>query len=327
MDNSSSSISSAPSLPEAPQLSSSKKGQDKRMKNAEIKSQYDLSKYQNDYNYWEWQQQNAYNTPAAQMQRFTDAGLNPNLVYGQGNNGNASSMHEAASPANGVSQAFSHQIQLQQLQLQKLNMVSDILQKGANTAATLNQLRSEVPQSSYMSNYYRGLDPKMASFVFNANNRLQIPKIENERDYESAKQLFGVDSKGNPVEFEIDSNGNRHAVPLDISRRDNPIDLNQLKAITQGVNDVASSSLATINASHQDELLNSKLRLQNANAVLFGANSRNADLTSSLIGANTENAEAANYSYKQIMNSNLPISVKIFLMKLLGTNIGVSKKF
>lgn len=37
-----------------------------------------------------WNMQNAYNTPAAQMQRFKDAGLNPNLIYGQGNSGNAS---------------------------------------------------------------------------------------------------------------------------------------------------------------------------------------------------------------------------------------------
>lgn len=32
-----------------------------------------------------------YNTPAMQMQRFKDAGLNPNLIYGQGNPGNMSS--------------------------------------------------------------------------------------------------------------------------------------------------------------------------------------------------------------------------------------------
>lgn len=31
-----------------------------------------------------WQMQNAYNDPAAQMQRLKDAGLNPNLVYGNG---------------------------------------------------------------------------------------------------------------------------------------------------------------------------------------------------------------------------------------------------
>jgi hypothetical protein len=36
-----------------------------------------------------WNRQNAYNTPAKQMQRLKDAGLNPALMYGQGNVGNA----------------------------------------------------------------------------------------------------------------------------------------------------------------------------------------------------------------------------------------------
>lgn len=37
-----------------------------------------------------WNMQNEYNSPQAQMQRFQAAGLNPNLIYGQGNAGNAS---------------------------------------------------------------------------------------------------------------------------------------------------------------------------------------------------------------------------------------------
>lgn len=36
-----------------------------------------------------WNMQNAYNSPQAQMERFKAAGLNPNLIYGQGNSGNA----------------------------------------------------------------------------------------------------------------------------------------------------------------------------------------------------------------------------------------------
>lgn len=38
------------------------------------------------------QQQNEYNTPVAQMQRYAQAGLNPNLVYSQGNPGNQTSI-------------------------------------------------------------------------------------------------------------------------------------------------------------------------------------------------------------------------------------------
>ena len=32
----------------------------------------------------DWNMQNAYNSPEQQMQRLRDAGLNPNLVYGNG---------------------------------------------------------------------------------------------------------------------------------------------------------------------------------------------------------------------------------------------------
>ena len=36
-----------------------------------------------------WNMQNEYNKPINQMARFNEAGLNPNLIYGQGNAGNA----------------------------------------------------------------------------------------------------------------------------------------------------------------------------------------------------------------------------------------------
>lgn len=43
-----------------------------------------------------WNRQNEYNTPQAQMQRFTNAGLNPHLIYGQGSSGLASAPPEYA---------------------------------------------------------------------------------------------------------------------------------------------------------------------------------------------------------------------------------------
>lgn len=48
-----------------------------------------MAEYQYGRDLHMWNLQNAYNTPAAQMQRFKDAGLNPNMIYGQGNPGNA----------------------------------------------------------------------------------------------------------------------------------------------------------------------------------------------------------------------------------------------
>lgn len=49
----------------------------------------DMQKDQQQYNKDMWNAQNAYNTPQAQMERYRQAGLNPNLLYGQPNPGNA----------------------------------------------------------------------------------------------------------------------------------------------------------------------------------------------------------------------------------------------
>lgn len=43
-----------------------------------------------------WQMENEYNSPAAQMQRYQEAGLNPNLIYGTGS---ASAGNASAAPA------------------------------------------------------------------------------------------------------------------------------------------------------------------------------------------------------------------------------------
>lgn len=49
---------------------------------------------QNELNMQMWNMQNEYNSPIAQMQRYEDAGLNSNLIYGSVSSGNASSAPE-----------------------------------------------------------------------------------------------------------------------------------------------------------------------------------------------------------------------------------------
>lgn len=49
-----------------------------------------LARTQNQWNLEQWQRENDYNSPTAQMARFRAAGLNPNLVYGQMSNGASS---------------------------------------------------------------------------------------------------------------------------------------------------------------------------------------------------------------------------------------------
>lgn len=58
----------------------------------------ELAKYNWEQQKEMWNAQNAYNTPSAQMSRYRDAGLNPNLIYGQGSNGNSTSIPTPATP-------------------------------------------------------------------------------------------------------------------------------------------------------------------------------------------------------------------------------------
>ena len=60
--------------------------------------QKNLASQQNQYNIDMWKMQAEYNSPQAQMQRFQEAGLNPNLIYGQGNNGNMSQPPQMVTP-------------------------------------------------------------------------------------------------------------------------------------------------------------------------------------------------------------------------------------
>lgn len=49
-----------------------------------------LAKQQNQWNLEQWNRENAYNDPSAQMERLRTAGLNPDLVYGSGSAANIS---------------------------------------------------------------------------------------------------------------------------------------------------------------------------------------------------------------------------------------------
>ena len=59
-----------------------------------------IAKYQNAWNLEQWYRENAYNLPTAQMARLKAAGLNPNLVYGNGGASTSSAPSPRAAAAN-----------------------------------------------------------------------------------------------------------------------------------------------------------------------------------------------------------------------------------
>lgn len=107
-------------------------------------AQMDLAKYQADRNYELWQHNNEYNTPVAQMQRYQEAGLNPNLIYGNG----SASAGNSASPAQGFDAPRliapkvdnSYIANATQLFMQGLNQVAAYKKASSETALNYQNL-------------------------------------------------------------------------------------------------------------------------------------------------------------------------------------------
>lgn len=86
--------------------------------------------------------QNAYNSPKAQMQRYADAGLNPYLIYGNGQSsaGNQSQIGTYQSGADAFNSLMSFGLQLPQLQQDLKESEARI----ANMAAQNDEIRANV---------------------------------------------------------------------------------------------------------------------------------------------------------------------------------------
>ena len=79
----------------------------------------------------QWERENAYNSPTAQMERFKAAGLNPDLIYGQQNTaGSAQAMNDLSQP-NDISSAFTRGVQ------------ADLSNRMAESQIMLNQSAAE----------------------------------------------------------------------------------------------------------------------------------------------------------------------------------------
>lgn len=101
------------------------------------KSRRRESREQRKWNEDMWNKQNAYNTPAMQMERLKKAGLNPALMYGQGNVGNAEKVQGYQQPQTenigaNVAQAAAAGTQVDMLQEHKAVLRAEAIQKLAN---------------------------------------------------------------------------------------------------------------------------------------------------------------------------------------------------
>lgn len=113
------------------------------------RGQMELAKYQNEWNLAQWERENAYNHPMQQMQRYREAGLNPNLIYGQ-QNLSASSPSAATPDLKPVPRNKGLANFLEKLNVQNIMMDIDLKE------AQMNLLNSQ-------SGYYQEQQGKVAS--------------------------------------------------------------------------------------------------------------------------------------------------------------------
>lgn len=148
-----------------------------------------------------WNLQNEYNSPAAQMKRYQDAGLNPNLVYGQGTPGNAQNSPtynpaqavkaKAINPAQMIAPRFDFN------PLEAYYMIAQTNQVNAQTRSieqtnSINEAtkQSKILQELYTAQYKKGMitaqeyENKIKEIAYNVENALQNDRI-NQGQYQS----------------------------------------------------------------------------------------------------------------------------------------------
>lgn len=112
-----------------------------------------------------WNKQNEYNSPSAQMSRLKAAGLNPNLMYGQGSTGNASSAprYEAPSVTPNVQPFQLPQITLIET-IQKLMQNAESIRNARKSGDLLSARTTNTEVDSSLKSYN-----SIASFIKSKN--------------------------------------------------------------------------------------------------------------------------------------------------------------
>ena len=126
----------------------------------------------------DWNRNNEYNSPKAQMQRFTDAGLNPNLIYGQMTQSPSIKTPEASTP-NLERPKFdmTHDIQMVQ-QIKQSNAQTNLINQQAKASAEDAALKAAQRNAIDSEVRFRDSNTALNTFNLNRGNSLLAPSLE-----------------------------------------------------------------------------------------------------------------------------------------------------
>jgi hypothetical protein len=137
-----------------------------------------------------WHMQNEYNTPANQMKRLQDAGLNPNLIYGSGsaNTGVAGSISPSKPAPYNIKNPVPLQAMMMTAQINNLNSVTK--KNDAETARTLGLTPFQVNRSMSQANQAKqqAIAEKIKTSVLSLTQQDQVNKIVEEALLTKAKK-------------------------------------------------------------------------------------------------------------------------------------------
>lgn len=122
-----------------------------------------------------WNMQNEYNTPKSQLSRFIDAGLNPNLIYGQMQNSNAGDI--------GTPKVATRESAFTNLVTNSINTALDLL-RNKEQVRYQRLLNEKLDADIHFGSI--GIDEETAS-------KLGLPsRLESYKDYVGFKRLYDL---------------------------------------------------------------------------------------------------------------------------------------
>lgn len=159
-----------------------------------------LKDMENQFNLDVWNLQNQYNTPSAQMKRFQDAGLNPNLIYSQQNAAGDVKSASAAQPRSTGNYNKSMQT--------GMNMVSQILGALRTGREMYDYISYGIPMNQYQNEIARNdmyaavsrrtmaqLDADFATFLANGPSETIWDNTPRYQLWQSQKEAIDIGNK------------------------------------------------------------------------------------------------------------------------------------
>lgn len=174
-----------------------------------LKKNKELARYQNELSMNNWMTQQAYNTPEAQMARLREAGLNPHLMYGNGNFVNSANQapetpdiapvdftEPMSRIGQSISQGINSVIQSRQINLDMkyknveiTKMLDDLITADQNRLVQLRELKLKVDANSRewarLDQQERELQSRLKTYEKQRNqidNNIEMADRENERE-------------------------------------------------------------------------------------------------------------------------------------------------